>query len=115
RNAFNDLIWFRYGKGDLDYSPVYVSSTSIKIAGADVTAVYHVGRRVKIVGSGTGTVYGTIKSTAFSTDTTVGIAFDSGSLSNETLTTHISQIPATGLPVPIARAVNRYTNFGAIS
>ena len=102
RAAFNDLIWFKYGKGDLDYSPVYVASTQFKIAGADVTTPYHIGRRVKAVGSGTGTIYGTITNTAFSTDTTVTVSWDSGSLSNETLTIYLSQAPATGAPVPIA-------------
>lgn len=100
RNAFNDLIWFKYGKGDLDYSPVYVSATSFKIAGADVSLIYHVGRRVRATGSGTGTIYGTISVVAFSTDTTVTVVWDSGSLSNETLVVSISQIPVTGLPIP---------------
>lgn len=101
RNAFNDLVWFRYGKGDLDYSPVYVSGTSYKIAGIDVTAKYEVGRRTKAVGSGTGTIYGTITATAFSTDTTVTVVWDSGSLSNETLVVYLSQIPVTGTPVGV--------------
>lgn len=99
RNAFNDLIWFRYGKGDLDYSPVYVSGTSYKIAGADVSSIYQIGRRTKAVGSGTGTIYGTISNVAFSTDTTVTVIWDSGSLSNETLTVYLSQVPVTGAPV----------------
>lgn len=101
RNAFNDLAWFKYGKGDLDYSPVYVAATQFKIAGADVSLVYHVGRRVRAVGSGTGTIYGTISTVAFSTDTTVTVVWDSGSLSNETLVVSLSQIPATSLPLPI--------------
>lgn len=99
RNQHNDLIWFRYGKGDLDYSPVYVASTQFKVAGADVTTVYHVGRRVKVVGSSTGTIYGTISVSSFSTDTTLTCVFDSGSLSNETLTVYLAQVPVTGAPV----------------
>lgn len=103
RNAFNDLIWFKYGKGDLDYSPVYASSTTFTVAGIDVTAVYHAGRRVKAVGSSTGTIYGTISSSAFSTNTTVTVAWDSGSLSNESLTIYLSQVPITGYPVGASR------------
>jgi hypothetical protein len=99
RAAFNDLIWFRYGKGDLDYSPVYASGTTFTVAGADVTVPYHIGRRLKAVGSGTGTIYGTISAAAFSTNTTVTVVWDSGSLSNETLTIYLSQIPVTGSPV----------------
>lgn len=102
RNAFNDLVWFKYGKGDLDYSPVYASSTSFTIAGIDVTAPYHTGRRVKAVGSGTGTIYGSISSSVFGTNTTVNVTWDSGSLSNETLTVYLSQIPVTGDPVASA-------------
>jgi hypothetical protein len=100
RSAFNDLIWFKYGKGDQAYSPVYASGTSFTVAGADVTTTYHAGRRIKAVGSGTGTIYGTISSSSFSTDTTVNVAWDSGSLSNESLTIYISQIPLTGHPLP---------------
>jgi hypothetical protein len=53
---------------------------------------------VRAVGSGTGTIYGTITAVAFSTNTTVTVVWDSGSLSNETLTICISQIPRTGGP-----------------
>ena len=113
RSAFNDLIWFKYGKGDLDYSPVYASGTTFTIAGADLTAVYHAGRRVRAVGSSTGTIYGSISSAAFSTNTTVTVVWDSGSLSNETLTISISQAPATGSPLPLQKA-NRYYS-GAVS
>jgi hypothetical protein len=113
RNAFNDLIWFRYGKGDLDYSPVYVAATQFKIAGADVTTAYHVGRRVKVVGSGTGTIYGTISVSSFSTDTTITCVFNSGSLSNEALTVYLSQVPLTGVPVPSGAISGTKTNDSA--
>ena len=36
------------------------SSTSFAIAGADVTSIYHVGRRVKIIATTPGTIFGTI-------------------------------------------------------
>ncbi len=98
RTAFNDLAWFQYGKGDGPYSPVYQSSTQFKVAGADVTAAYHIGRRVRAVGSSTGTIYGTIAASSYSTDTLVTVRWDSGSLSNETLTISLSQIPITGAP-----------------
>lgn len=70
--------------------PVYVSATSIKVSGSDVTGIYIPGRRVKITGSVTGTIYGKILTSVFSTDTTITILFDSGSLSNEALTTLLS-------------------------
>jgi hypothetical protein len=124
RNAFNDLIWFKYGKGDLDYSPVYVSGTSYKIVAADVSTNYHIGRRTKAVGSGTGTIYGTISNVAFSTDTTVTVVWDTGSLSNEALTIYLSQIPVTGQPLPqtavkfgsvVQASPNEYSSMAGLS
>lgn len=111
RASFNDLIWFQYGTGDqgagnLAVPAVYASGTSFTIAGADVTLAYHVGRRVRAVGSGTGTIYGSISITSYApTTTTVTVVWDSGSLSNETLVISLSQIPVTGRPVPF----NSYT------
>lgn len=105
RAAFNDLAWFQYGTGDqgagnIAVPAVYASGTSFTIAGADVSAAYHVGRRLRAVGSGTGTIYGSISVTSYSpTTTTVTAVWDSGSLSNETLVISLSQIPVTGSPV----------------
>lgn len=107
RSAFNDLIWFSYGSGDqasgatyLGVPYVYASSTSVTVAGVNVTAAHHAGRRMKFVGATTGTIYGTISSSSFSTNTTINLVFDSGSLSNETLTGYLSQVPVTGKPIP---------------
>lgn len=105
RSAFNDLIWFNFGTGDqgsgnIAVPSVYASSTSFTIAGVDVTSVYHAGRAVRAVGTLTGTIYGVISSSSFSTNTTVNVTWDSGSLSNETLVISLSQIPVTGKPVP---------------
>ena len=68
-------------------------STQFRIAGADHTDTYHVGRRVRAVGTTTGTIYGTITVSAFSTDTTITVEFDSGSLSNESLTISVGILP----------------------
>jgi hypothetical protein len=107
RSAFNDLIWFSYGSGDqasgstyLSTPYVYASATSVTVAGVDVTTAHHAGRRMKFVGATTGTIYGAISSSSFSTNTTINITFDSGSLSNETLTGYLSQVPVTGSPLP---------------
>src|ERR1051326_3639535 len=106
RAAFNDLNWFQYGKGDLPYTPAYLSATQYKIAGADVSAVYHVGRRTKVVGSSTGTVYGTISAVSFSTDTVVTVTWDSGTLSNEVFTgVYLSQLPVTGMATGTGKVV----------
>lgn len=105
RAAFNDLAWFQYstgdqGAGNIAVPAIYASSTSFTIAGADVTAAYHVGRRLRAVGVSTGTIYGRISVTSYApTTTTVTAVWDSGSLSNETLVISLSQIPVTGNPV----------------
>jgi len=100
RAAFNDLIWFQYGVGDEAVAPAYASGTSFTLAGADASAVWHAGRRVKAVGSSTGTIYGAIASAAYaSSTTTVNVIWDSGALANESLTLYLSQIPVLGAPV----------------
>lgn len=105
RAAFNDLAWFQYGTGDqgsghLATPCVYASVTSFTIAGADVTAAFHLGRRLRAVGSSTGTIYGIVTASSFSTNTTVSVDWDLGSLSNETLVISLSQIAVVGQPTP---------------
>ena len=56
--------------------------TSFTINGSDVTAIYHAGRRIKLTASTPGTIFGTISSSSFSSNTTVNVTWDSGSLSN---------------------------------
>jgi hypothetical protein len=86
RDWFNDAEWIEYGDGSGAYTSAYASATSFTITGADVTSVYHAGRRVKVIATTPGTIYGTISSSSFSTDTTVNVTWDSGSLSNEAIT-----------------------------
>ena len=100
RQWYNSAEWIEYGDGAGSYTPAYASGTSFTIAGADVTSAYHVGRRVKAVGSSTGTIYGSITATAFSTNTTVTVSWDSGSLSNESLTIYIGITSATNTSMP---------------
>ena len=85
REWFNDSQWVEYGDGDGAYTATYVSGTSFTISGVDVTAIYHTSRRIKITASTPGTIYGTISSSSFSTNTTVNVTWDSGSLSNEAI------------------------------
>lgn len=73
-----------------EHTHTYVSATSVKTSGVDTTAYYPKGRRVRAVGSSTGTIYGRIVSATFSTDTTIVIKWDSGSLSNETLAVSVA-------------------------
>jgi len=100
REWYNDSQWVIYGDGDGAHTLAYASATSFTVAGIDVTSIYHANRRVKAVGSATGTIYGTISSSTFSTDTTVNVTWDSGSLSNESLTIYIGGLSATNTSIP---------------
>ena len=85
REWFNDSQWVEYGDGDGAFTAAYASATSFTIAGVDVTGFYHAGRRIKLTASTPGTIYGTISSSTFSTNTTINVTWDSGSLSNEAI------------------------------
>ena len=86
RQWYNDGQWIEYGDGAGTYTATYASATSFTIDGIDVTSIYHAGRRIKLVAATPGTIYGTVSSTTFSTNTTVNVTWDSGSLSNEAIT-----------------------------
>lgn len=95
RTWYETAEWINYG-----YTHTYASGTSFTIASSDQTAKYTVGRRIKAVGSSTGTIYGIITASAFSTNTTVTVSWDSGSLSNETLTIYIGILNPSTLSIP---------------
>ena len=86
REWFNDAQWIEYGDGDGAYTAAYASGTSFTINGINVSAIYHVGRRIKLIASTPGTIFGTITGVSFSSNTTVVVSWDSGSLSSESIT-----------------------------
>ena len=101
REWFNDSQWVEYGDGNNAYTASYASATSFTIAGIDVTPIYHEGRRIKITAATPGTIYGTISSSTFSTDTTVNVTWDSGNLSNETIdNVYIGALSKTNNSIP---------------
>jgi len=100
REFYNDAQYVIYGDGDAAFTIAYASATSFTVAGVDVTTFYHAGRRIKAVGSSTGTIFGTISSSNFSTNTTVNVTFDSGSLQNESLTIFVGILSKTGDSIP---------------
>ena len=102
REWYNDSQWVIYGDGDSTFTIAYASATSFTVSGVDVTSFYHVGRRVKAVGTSTGTIYGSISATTFSTNTTVTVTWDSGSLANETITIYIGALSKTNSSIPDA-------------
>tara|TARA_R110002126_G_scaffold71424_1_gene179118 strand:- start:380 stop:2146 length:1767 start_codon:yes stop_codon:yes gene_type:complete len=100
REWYNDSQWVVYGDGDSAFTITYGSATTFTVDGVDVTTFYHVGRRVRAVGSSTGTIYGTISVTVFSTNTTVTVVWDSGSLQNEAIAVSIGALSATNNSIP---------------
>jgi len=101
RDWFNDAQWIEYGDGDGAYTASYASATSFTIAGADVTGIYHANRRIKVTATTPGTIYGTISSSSFSTDTTVNVTWDSGNLSNEAISNvYVAALSATNNSIP---------------
>ena len=76
----------------------FASSTSTAVAG-DYTAVYVANRRIRAVGTSTGTIYGKVASSSYSApNTTINYTWDSGSLSNEALTVSVGWQVPTGNP-----------------
>ena len=101
RDWFNDSQWVEYGDGDGAFTAAYASATSFTIAGVDVTSIYHAGRRIKLTASTPGTIFGTIASSSFSTNTTVNVTWDSGSLANEAIThIYIGALSKTNSSIP---------------
>ena len=101
RDWYNDSQWVQYGDGDGAATVAYASGTTFTIAGVDVRTIYTVGRRVKVIAATPGTIYGTITAVAFSTNTTVTVAWDSGSLSSETIDVYIGALTADSVPKTI--------------
>jgi hypothetical protein len=101
REWFNDSQWVEYGDGSGAYTAAYVSGTAFTIAGVDVTSFYHAGRRIKLIAATPGTIFGTISSSSFSTNTTVNVTWDSGSLSSEAITNvYIGALSKTNNSIP---------------
>jgi len=116
RQHYNAAEWIEYGDGAGAYTATYASATSFTIDGTDVTSIYHAGRRVKVVASTPGTIYGTISSTSFSTNTTVNVTWDSGNLSSEAITSvHIGVLGKTNNSIPTGVIAAGNIADGAIS
>ncbi len=100
REWYNDSHWVIYGDGDNGFTITYASATSFTVAGVDVTSFYHVGRRVKAIATTPGTIFGTISATTFSTNTTVTVTWDSGSLANEAVVIYVAALSKTNDSIP---------------
>ena len=84
------------------------------INGVDVTAIYHAGRRIKITDTAA-TLYGTIASSSFSTNTTVTVTWDSGSLTSGALNNvYIGALSKTNDSIPTGISAEKIAN-GTVS
>ena len=116
RDWFNDAQWIEYGDGDGTYTAAYASATSFTINGSDVTAIYHAGRRIKLIASTPGTIFGTISSSSFSSNTTVNVTWDSGSLSSEAITNvYVGALSKTNSSIPEGVVVTAILADGSVT
>ena len=111
RDWFNDSQWVQYGDGNASVTYAYASATSFTIAGVDVTSQYHTGRRIKLTAPTPSTIYGTISSSSFSTNTTVNVTWDSGSLSSEAITyVYLGALSKTNTSLPTGISATNIAN-----
>jgi len=104
RDWANDSQWFEYGDGSGAYTSAWVSTTQFTIAsGVDISAIYHVGRRLKVLKADNSLVYGSITATSNNgTLQTVTATFDSGNLgaSSNVLRIYIGGLSKTNSSIP---------------
>ena len=113
REWYNDSQWVIYGDGDNGFTITYASATSFTVSGVDVTSIYHIGRRVKAIATTPGTIFGTISASTFSTNTTVTVVWDSGSLANEAVEIYLAILSKTGDSIPESVITNAKVATGA--
>lgn len=90
-----------------ELTPVYASATSFTYAGVDVTGYFRAGRRVRDISSTPGTIYGTVVTSAFSTNTTVTVKWDgSGALSSETIAISVCLLDAKAMGGNLSGVLN---------
>ncbi len=98
RAWYEDAEW-----PNLGHTPVFVSTTSFTIA-TDVTAAYHVGRRLKFTDATT--LYGTISTSTYSApNTTITTTLDSGVLSASLSAVAVGILSKNNLSVPPAVSI----------
>jgi hypothetical protein len=99
RSWYNDSIWIEYGRGTLAPSVLYLNSTQFRIAGADATAFWLVGKAVRASGTITGIIYGIISASVYQGgNTDVTVSWASGSLAAEAIRVWGSAIHPRSVP-----------------
>lgn len=89
----------------------YASGTTFTIAGTDVTGTYLAGRRLRAVNAST-TIYGTVVSATYSTNTTVTALWDSGSLDAGLSSLKIGIMAPTNGSFPAVQQIIMQTSGG---
>lgn len=85
--------WINFG-----HTPTRIDGDTFSVS-SDLTATYHVGRRLKVAGSAT--AYGTISAVTYNApNTVVDVTMDSGSLPATLSTVYVSISSATNTSVP---------------
>ena len=111
RSVWNDKEWFLLGDADGTTTFTRASTTTVTV-GADITSTHHVGRRVKIIGSNTGTIFGKISASAFSSpNTTLTFALDSGTINSgdSTVSVYVGST-FVGVAIPVIDEDNMASN-----
>lgn len=98
RTWYQDAQWIDYG-----HAPTRVSDTQFTVS-TDQTAVYTVGRRVRVVGATTG--YGSISASSYGApNTTVTVTWDSGVTPTSPTTASVGAITPSNHSLPIAAVI----------
>jgi len=101
RDFYNTLEWRDWG-----HTITYASGTTFTTgASLDTTGIYVADRRVRAVGSSTGTIYGTVSSSTGTNPTTVTVVWDSGALVSEALVVSLGLSPTGSTYVGIPSGV----------
>jgi len=111
RSVWNDKEWFLLGDTDGTTTFTRASTTTVTV-GANITSTHHVGRRVKIIGSNTGTIFGKISASAFSSpNTTLTFVLDSGTINSgdSTVSVYVGST-FVGVAIPVIDEDNMASN-----
>lgn len=89
---YNDPGWWRPGAPARTCTRI--SASTIREPGVNVSTLYHAGRRIRVVGALTGTIYGAVSAATYTGgNTDVSIDLDSGTIAAEPITVHLSIAP----------------------
>lgn len=109
---YNDPQWYRPGAPAPTITRLSINS--IRIAGFNVTDLYIAGRKVRVQGASTGTIYGLISAVAYTGgNTDVTLTLDSGTIESEDLVVSLAVAgPAASLPIasPILQGIIQLLN-----